>query len=357
MESENIWVFMGNYYQPFFFDEKEKLEKLTKLGDPLVKLKRYINFDEFGEILEKELCREGDKTGRPPYNMTFKFKILILQRLYNFSDEEMEYQINDRQSLPRFLGLHMGSRVPDYTTIWRYREELTKARVAKKLFDTYARKLEEQGVITRKGTIIDASFIEVPIQRNSKDENEIIKDGGVPFDWKSTPRKLSQKDVDARWAQKNDKSYYGYKDHDVVDAESKMIRDFDVSPADVHDSQPAPDLIREKHKNENLFADSAYKSQECDARMKKPEINNFIHEKAARNKPLNELQKQCNKLKSSIRCRIEHVFGHIEKSMGGPGFEYIGLERIKTAVGLRNLTYNFVRYVQLIKLGIVIHPV
>jgi IS5 family transposase len=111
------------------------------------------------------------------------------------------------------------------------------------------------------------------------------------------------------------------------------------------------DLINEKNKNENLLADSAYKSEDCDKQLTELEINNYINERAYRNRPLTEFQKQFNKAKSAIRCRIEHVFRHIENSMGGPGFEYIGVKRIQTAIGLRNLTYNFVRYVQLIKLG------
>ncbi|MDR1280158.1 MAG: IS5 family transposase, partial [Opitutaceae bacterium] len=266
-------------------------------------------------------------------------------------DEQTEYQINDRQSFQRFLGLHLGSTVPDYSSIWRYREQLGDAGVVKGLFDLFTKKMEEQGVITKVGTIIDASFVEVPRQRNSKEENEMIKKGEIPDEWKSNPAKLRQKDVDARWVKKNEVRYYGYKDHDVVDADSKMIRDYKGTSAEVHDSTVTFDLINEKNRNENLLADSAYKNKDCDKRLTELEINNYINERAYRNRPLTEFQKQFNKAKSAIRCRIEHVFGHIENSMGGPGFEYIGIKRIQAAIGLRNLTYNFVRYVQLIKSG------
>jgi transposase len=104
-------------YQPSFFDQSDKLEKLSKLGDPLVDLKRYIDFETFRELLEKELDRGRQITGRPRYDAIFMFKILILQRLYNLSDEQLEYQINDRQSFQRFLDLHLGSAVPDYSSI------------------------------------------------------------------------------------------------------------------------------------------------------------------------------------------------------------------------------------------------
>jgi len=72
---------------------------------------------------------------------------------------------------------------------------------------------------------------------------------------------------------------------------------------------------------------------------------------AARNRPLSELQLQLNRIKSQVRCRVEHIFGHIENSMGGPELEYIGLRRISAGIGLSNLTYNLHRFVQLVKLG------
>ncbi len=131
----------------------------------MVDLKRYIDFEAFRGLLEKELESERQRTGRPPYDVVFMFKILILQRLYSLSDEQLEYQINDRESFKRFLDLHMGSAVPDYSSIWRFRERLTETGVAKKLFDAFVQKLEEQGVITKAGTIVDASFVEVPRQR------------------------------------------------------------------------------------------------------------------------------------------------------------------------------------------------
>lgn len=141
----------------------------------------------------------------------------------------------------------------------------------------------------------------------------------------------------------------------MADAQSKLLRDYKVTPAQEHDSQALGELITERHKGENLFADSAYKSAECDGRLAQLGINNYIHEKGARNRPLDEIQKRKNTIKSRIRCRIEHIFGQIENGMGGPGFEYIGIKRITAAAGLRNLTYNFVRYVQLIRSGQVAH--
>ncbi len=318
-----------------------------------MELKRHIDFELFrpqlAAVFEKEGARKS-AAGRKPYDVVFMFKILILQRLYNISDEQAEYQMNDRYSFQRFLGLRLGGTVPDFSTVWLFREALTKADVIKSLFDTFGATLEKQGVITKAGTIIDASFVEVPRQRNTKEENEMIKNGKTPPDWSSQPRKLSQKDTDARWTKKNKETVYGYKNHVRADAEFVLITDYTVSSASVHDSQELPNLVNETKSAEAIFADSAYKSTKTDERLAEMGIENFIHEKGARNRPLNELHKGLNRLKSQIRCAIEHIFGCVENSMGGPELEYIGHARISTGIGLSNLSYNFLRYIQLIKL-------
>ena len=339
-------------YQPSFFDEADRLAKLTKLKDPLEALKQHIDFEVFRPQLEAVFSKERKSAaGRKAYDAVLMFKILILQRLYNLSDEQVEFQINDRQSCQRFLGLHLGHAVPDFTTVWLFREALTVAEAIKPLFDTYAAILVQQGVVTKAGTIIDASFVEVPRQRNTREENQLIKEGQTPPGWENQPHKLSQKDLDARWTKKNHETFYGYKNHIRADADSVIITDYTVTNAAVHDSQPLPELIGPQNKDENLFADSAYKSAKTDAQLAELGITNYIHEKGARNRPLNTLHRELNRLKSQIRCRIEHIFGCVENSMGGPQLEYIGLARIRTGIGLSNLAYNLLRHVQLIRLG------
>lgn len=341
-----------NIYQPSFFDEADRLATLTRLKDPLVELKRHIDFEIFRPQLAGVFAKQKKSAaGRKAYDVVFMFQILILQRLYNFSDEQAEYQINDRHSFQRFLGLRLGSTVPDFSTVWLFREGLTKAEAIKPLFEIFGATLENRGLIAKTGTMVDASFVEVPRQRNTREENALIKKAEVPADWKNQPHKLSQKDLEARWVKKNQETFFGYKNHVRADAQSVLITDFAVTDASVHDSQALPELIDKDNKNENLFADSAYKSATTDAKLAELGINNYIHEKGARNHPLSELQKGLNRLKSKVRCRIEHIFGCVENSMGGPELEYIGLARITTGIGLSNLAYNLLRYVQLIRLG------
>ena len=338
-------------YQPSFFDEAERLETLTKLKDPLVDLKRLVDFEIFRKQLAGVFAKERTSpAGRKAFDVVFMFKILILQRLYNLSDEQAEYQTNDRHSFQRFLGLRLGSRVPDFSTVWRFREALTEAEAIKPLFATFAAVLEQRGIISKVGTIVDASFVEVPRQRNTREENALIKEGKVPDGWKDQTNKLAQKDLDARWTKKNFETFYGYKNHVKADAESVLITDYAVTNAAVHDAQVLPELIA-NCRGENLFADSAYKSAEIDALLSGSNINNNIHEKGYRNRPLNDLHLHLNHLKSKIRSRVEHIFGCFENSMGGPELEYIGLKRNATGIGLGNLAYNLLQYVRLVRLG------
>jgi IS5 family transposase len=339
-------------YQPSFFDESDRLNTLTRLKDPLVDLKRIIDFEVFRPQLTIILGKpKASAAGRKAFDVVFMFKILILQRLYNLSDEQTEYQINDRHSFQRFLGLRLGGTVPDFSTVWRFRESLTEANAIKPLFDAFTHLLRQKGVITMKGSIVDATFVEVPRQRNTREENQMIKEDKVPEVWKDQPAKLRQKDMDARWTKKNEETFYGYKNHVKADAESVLITDYVVTDAAVHDSQALPELVAEDKRDEALFADSAYKSAKTDEKLSELNIKNFIHEKAGRNRPLNDLHKGLNRLKSQIRCRIEHIFSCVENSMGGPELEYIGLKRVATGIGLSNLAYNLLRYVQLVRMG------
>ncbi len=87
----------------------------------------------------------------------------------------MEFQINDRMSFMRFLDLNLCDKVPDAKTIWNFRNELAKAKADEKLFETFNKMLEKEGIIKHEGVIIDARFVDAPRQRNSRDENKEIE--------------------------------------------------------------------------------------------------------------------------------------------------------------------------------------
>jgi IS5 family transposase len=249
----------------------------------------------------------------------------------------------------RFLGLKISDKVPDSKTIWHYRETLIGKGVIEKLFERFNTTLDEQGVFANEGRMVDASFVEAPRQRNTRDENKQIKEGQTPEPWKETPHKLSQKDVDARWTKKNKTVFYGYKNHVKGDTKTKLIVDYVVTDASVHDSQALTDLLNDKDREQELYADSAYTGEKQEQVIAAKEMKNKVHEKGYRGKPLTEKQKGDNTEKSRTRARVEHIFGFVENSMHGSIVRTIGMVRAKAKIGMMNLVYNISRCVQLQK--------
>ena len=193
--------------QPGFFDIGERTAKLTQMGDPLVGLNEQIQWEAFRADLTRVHEKERkSKAGARPIDVVLMFKLLVLQQLHNLSDDRIEYQIRDRLSFMRFLGLQLEDRVPDAKTVWLFRERLKELKLVEVLFARFHEQLAALGYAARAGQMIDATFVEVPRQRNGRDENAKIKAGETPADWKEESAKpmLRQKDVDARWTKKNE---------------------------------------------------------------------------------------------------------------------------------------------------------
>jgi transposase, IS5 family len=327
-----------------FFDEQERLQKLSNQGDPLEKLNSKMDWEIFRPLLRRCFKKEPKGPGgRPSFDYVLMFKILILQRLYNLSDAQMEFQILDRLSFQRFLGQGLQGSVPDEKTIWLFREVLSKRGIIEKLFALYRVHLEKLGLLENNGSIVDASFVEVPRQRNSREENQSIKEGKIPEDWKGDSAKLRQKDTEARWTKNHEQTYYGYKDHVKVDRQSKLIKTCEVTDASVHDSQVLPALLQKTDADAELHADSAHRSEDIEEMLRKRRVRSKIHAKGYRNKPLTKAQRRSNRAKSRIRARVEHVFAHITNCMNGFHIRSIGINRARSNIGLINLTYNILR--------------
>jgi IS5 family transposase len=310
----------------------------------------------FRPELEENMLNHDKKTnaGCNPYDVVMMFKIILLKRYYNLSDEQAEYQINDRLSFKEFLGLSSGDRVPDARTIWLFQNSLIEKNLEKVLFEQFRRYLDNLGLYVNEGKIIDASFVEVPRQRNKKEENDAIKSGQGSELWNDKPYKKRQKDIDARWTKKNGQKFYGYKDHAKIDVKSKLIDTYEVTSAEVHDSQPTEKLLRDEDSGQELYADSAYVGEKIDKILKDRGIIPQIIDRAFRGNPLTEEQKSNNSIKSKTRCRVEHPFGFVTNSMHDFDTHNIGFKRVKGVIGLINLVYNMFRYEQIVRLELLL---
>jgi IS5 family transposase len=335
---------------PSFFDVETQLEKIYQLNDFLPKLKTLIEWEMFRPNLLK--IREKERlsnAGRKPFDVVLMFKILILKKIYNLSDEKTEEKVRDSISWRDFLDLTFSDIIPDAKTIWDFSNQLKDLGLERDLFDRFNEELDAQGFLAKSGTIVDGSFIEVPKQRNTKEENKQIKNGEIPDSISSNPHVLAQKDCDARWTKKGNETYFGYKNHVLADAEDKFIRDYAVTDASVHDSVPYLSVlpVEAAYVGQAAYADSAYVGEEIEQELKRRKYDPQICEKGFRNKPLSEAQKESNRLKSKVRCRVEHVFGAMKVRCRDEVLRSIGLERAAFWIGIRNLVYNLSRFVSL----------
>ena len=332
--------------QQGFWDVQSRQQKLESKKDLLNRLNQMVPWESWRPTLKKIRDKpRKSKAGRKPLDEVLLFKMLVLQRLYNISDADLEYQVNDRISFMQFLNLGIEDQVPDATTVWLFREQLQKQGLVEELFEQFESYLQQAGYQAKDGQIMDATLVPVPKQRNRKEENQQIKDGQIPEDWSAQPHKRAQKDIEARWTKKHNVSYFGYKDHISIDEGFGFIRRYVVTDASVHDSQVLGELLDIDNPDGRIWADSAYRSE---ARLDVLGWMGFdpqFNERAYRPAPLSDEQKATNRERSKTRAQVEHVFGSWVSHSGGKLLRTIGIARAKTNLGLQNLVYNFKRLV------------
>ena len=362
--------------QSGFWDIDERYARLSKAGDPLEKLDAVVPWDVFRKPLAKALKRsDGAKGGRPAYDPILMFKILVLQALYNLSDDQAEYVINDRLSFMRFVGLSLGDAVPDAKTIWLFREHLAQAGAIDNLFARFDKHLTKSGYLAMGGQIVDASIVAAPKQRNSDGEKADIKAGKIPKDWQNKPAKLAQKDRDARWTVKYSKAKdkpdgsrhaargeerpgatgtqrdiaipaFGYKDHISIDREHGLIRRWKVTDASRYDGAQLPDLMDKANTASGVWADTGYRSKKNEKWLARNGFVSHIHTKKPKGQAMSDRAAKANSKRSKVRALVEHPFARMKGPMA-MFIRTIGLVRATAKIGMVNLVYNFQRLVWL----------
>lgn len=353
--------------QAGFWDIDERYVRLSEAGDPLEKLNLVVSWGVFLKPLAKALKRsDGAKGGRPPFDPVLMFKILMLQALYGLSDDQAEFQIQDRLSFMRFLGLGLDDKVPDAKTIWLFREHLTQARAVENLFARFDKHLAKSGYLAMGGQIVDATIVAAPKQRNSDGEKADIKAGKVPESWKDRPAKLAQKDRDARWTVKFSKAKpkadgskhtidiaipaFGYKNHIGIDRQHGLIRRWKATDASRYDGAQLPELLDKVQYGANtasgVWADTAYRSKKNEAWLAKNSFVSHIHTKKPKGRPMSERASKANGKRSKVRAFVEHVFAR-QKAQMKLFIRTIGIARATTKIGMVNLAYNFQRLIWL----------
>ena len=343
---------------PGFFDLDDRYAALSATGDPLERLTLVVDFEMFRPALDAALKRsDRAKGGRPPMDAVMMFKVLVLQSLYGLADEQTEFQIRDRLSFMRFLGLDLHGRVPDARTIWLFREMLTKAGAVEALFARFDAHLKEQGYLAMGGQMIDASIIEAPRQRNTDEEKEALKEGRIPEEWAAKPAKLRQKDRDGRWTLKRGRRKkrpdgspmmeiatpaYGYKSHIGTDRRYRFIRTWTVTDAARYDGRELGGLLDKTNTASPVWADTAYRSRKNEKKIASAGLVSKVHFRKPPGKPMPEPKRRANSARSRPRSGVEHVFADQKHHMR-LFIRTVGIARAKTKIGMANITHNMRR--------------
>ena len=235
------------------------------------------------------------------------------------ADLACKESLYDSASLRRFAGIDLGSEpVPDATTLLKFRRLLEQHKLAERLFAEVGRVLQGSGMTLKTGTIVDATIIAAPSSTKNADR---------------------QRDPEMHQTRKGKQWYFGMKLHIGVDSQSGLAHSAVVTPANIHDKHPLPDLLHGQERR--VYGDSAYTSQKGLIRGKAPKAKDFTNERVRKAGQVDEAKRSKNRSKSKIRARVEHVFGVVKRLWGFSKVRYRGLAknagRAFTALALANI--------------------
>lgn len=256
----------------------------TKKSEFLAQMDRIIPRDQFVKIVAEKYTYAH--TWRPKYSHGLMLKIYFLQNWFGLSDPDMEDSLYENITFQLYCKIDIATGdIPDETTILNFRHFLEKHKFQEKFFAITNKILEDNAILLKKWSIVDATIINAPSSTKNKDK-------------KRDPEMHSTK----KWNQR----YFGWKAHIAVDKDSWLVHSLDITSANIHDSEKFTDLMH--WEEEIVYADSAYQSEELRAYFEWKDIQYEVHERAYRNKPLTDEQKETNKKKSSVRCKVEWCF-------------------------------------------------
>ena len=314
---------------------KEKYKKIQGLGDRLELMKQQIDWKPFITIVA-DAFDDDDKTGgRPHTDEKVIVRCMLLQSWYGLSDQELEFQCNDRISFQNFIGLD--KNVPDFSTIWRIRDRLKERGKEKLIWDELQNQLNKKGYEVKKGVIQDASFIEADLGRKRYQKEKKARKNGERIEY--TEKQKQHIDRDGSFSIKNGQVHYGYKNHMKVDIDHHLIRDYDVSTASLHDGEI--DLVC--NGDIAAFRDKGYFGKQLSA----INVEDKTMKRATRARKLNGGEQLRNKAISRIRCQGERPYSVMKRTFHGERTNVKTLERVVMKELFKCFAYNLYQLVTL----------
>jgi transposase, IS5 family len=263
------------------------------------------------------------RRGRPPFAIETMLRIHFMQQWFTLSDPAMEEALHDIALFREFAHLDYSTRLPDESTILRFRHLLEEYKLADQILEEVNALLSDKGLLLKAGTVVDATLIAAPSSTKNKD---------------------GQRDPEMHQAKKGNQWYFGMKAHIGVDAESGLVHTVTGTAANVNDVVEANALL---HGDESdVFADAGYQGahKRPDA---KPDVNWHVAMRPGKRRALdksrrsNQLIDQLERLKASVRAKVEHPFRVIKRQFGHVKVRYRGLKKntaqLKTLFALSNL--------------------
>jgi len=317
------------------------VSRLKKAKTFLDEVDRIIDWAPIEKLLKRKLRRNRDAVGNPAYPALGMFKVLLLQRWYNLSDQAMDDALADRISFRRFAGFSFEYDTPDSTTICRFRNHLMERGLDQKLFDLLGRQLQGHGVIIKQGAIVDASII-TSSRRPKKVEVVEAREEGDNEEPSYRVTTSYSDDVEASWTIKAKRPYYGYKLHMATDAEHGFIIGGHVTPANRSDTKELMAVVEESGilKGSMVLADKGYASAENRASLERAGITDGIMYKAARGRELSSAEKLMNRVISGLRGKVERAFGTLKRDYGFQRARYLGCAKVKLEFLLNAMAFN-----------------
>jgi IS5 family transposase len=292
-----------------------------KLVAPVLGLAEYAKYIE-----------DPTRPGERPIDPAVMLRCLMLAKWFNLSDPQLEEQLKDRISFRRFAGLSQQDRTPDETTFVKFRGRLREAKLDQVVFDTILRHIDQQGLLVKAGTIVDATILEQSTGRKTGEKD----DQGQP---------LTTRDPEAGFTKKNDTTYHGYKMHTATDT-SGIITGVTASSATDHDSRHIDELVVSEKRA--VYADSAYSSAERrKALEKKGVVPAIIYKRNKGQAELDPWQKKWNRLVSKVRAIGEHPYAWMKRLMNFTRCRYRGLRRNAFDFVMTAAAYNVRRSLSL----------
>lgn len=298
-------------------------ERLERIGDE-------VDWERFASLVEGVYSADE---GRPSYPPLMMVKVLLLEQWYNLSDPQMEEALGDRISFRRFVGLGLQDDTPDYSTISRFRTELSKHGLSEELFKELESQLDKRGLILKEGTLMDATLVEAQVRRPPVAEGRSGKSSADP-------------DADWSYSGRGSRTHFGYKVHLGVDDGTGLVRRAKLTPAKVYESEVADGLV--SGDEQAVYGDRAYESKSRRQWLKSQGINDRImHRSHKHQRQLPHWQKRRNELISPRRALVEKIFGTLKRSYGYSRVRYRSLARNAVEMWFKLLAYNLRRATKL----------